>query len=158
MAAPVVATIHAGTTVVLLARVLGKAGAVVTQASLSAIRYDIWKVDLTYRQIADLFGVAPERDAPKTPRWQPIKQSGPTSLVIADTIYDALQTSGGWTVDDEGYNFRAELPETSFVKAPLSEYPNPRYYQIDVEFTATAGGVFSAQFFTRATHFLVGHS
>lgn len=60
----------------------------------------------------------------------------PTSsgtLVIADVIYDTLQTGTIWTVDTTGYNFLTLLPAAAF--------PDPGSYTAEVKFTQTGGAV-----------------
>lgn len=156
MSAPVVAQIHAGTGVVLLARLLGNAGATVTRSSIASISYEVWEVSLTYQQISALFGEVPERDAPTSPAFAPKRVVPPAPITVEDAIYDSLQQEGGWTVDEEGWNFRYELPDDTFGTLPISEYPNPRYYEIPVKFSPETGGVFGVRYVVRSGHFLAG--
>jgi hypothetical protein len=73
----------------LLARVLGAAGAPVTQASLTSIAYAVQDVTT---------GV----------------QIGTGALTIGTVIFDTLQTDAVWVKDAVGYNFKATLASTLF--------------------------------------------
>ena len=39
--------------------------------------------------------------------------SGPTALVVADSVFDTLQTAVGWKADVIGYNFRDAISGSS---------------------------------------------
>lgn len=73
----------------LLARILGAAGAPVTQLSLASIAYAVQDVTT---------GV----------------QIGTGTLTIGTVIFDTLQTDAVWTKDAVGYNFKATLASTLF--------------------------------------------
>lgn len=77
---------------VLMARVTGKLNVPITQATISAINRKIYnKSD----------GELVSDDA----------------LVVADVVYDTLQTGGPWTYDDTGYNFLDQPPAADLVEA-----------------------------------------
>jgi hypothetical protein len=86
-------TIEGTTTIVRARVVLGETDVAIVQADLSAISYTVYD---------------------GTEQVQ-----GETALVVADTIYDTLQT---WTVDTTGYNFRAVLPSTTFTDGGGKRY------------------------------------
>lgn len=65
-----------------MARVVGNAGANITQASLTGITYVITNL----RTRAEV--------------------TASTALTVADVVFDALQTDARWTEDSTGYNFR----------------------------------------------------
>ena len=69
-----------GSAPVNMARVQGNSGVNITQATISSISRK------TYRQGGTLIST--------------------DALVVADTIFDTLQTDNGWDVDAEGYNFK----------------------------------------------------
>lgn len=156
MSAPIIGQIHAGTAVVVLAKVLGNAGAAVSRSSINSITYDVYEVSLTYRQIADLFGEVPERDAPQSPLFTPKEVVKGGTLVVDDVIFDTYQLNGGWTADEEGFNFRAELPIATFPPLSLTDYPTPKYYEVSFRFTPATGGVFGVRYVVRSGHFLAG--
>ncbi len=70
----------------LMARVSGKFNAYITQATISSINRTITNKDT---------GAEVSSDA----------------LVVADVVYDTLQTGGPWTYDDTGYNFADQPPD-----------------------------------------------
>ncbi len=112
---------HSG--VALYARVTNAAGTAITQATLTSIYYQVWC--LTH-------GVTGSK----------------TALVVADCIFDALQTGEGWSeVDSTGYNFSCVIPATEFGDDPDSD-PTPitLRYQVDVLFTPASGQPFVVPF------------
>lgn len=88
-----------GATPILLARVVGMAGANITQASLNSLAYMVVK---------DVAGVITTVIAE-------------TSLTIADIIFDTLQTDAIWTKDSTGYNFKHQLAATD-IPDPSTKY------------------------------------
>ena len=99
----------------LLARVLGNAGAPITQASLSGIAWAL--TDLTA-------GVA--------------VASG--TFTVSGTVFDSLQLDPRWTVDGIGYNFLGVLAATNFpAAAPGLPTPTGHRFQADVRFSPVAG-------------------
>jgi hypothetical protein len=79
-------------TAVMLARVVDGQGDNVNQASVASARYSI-------------FALEPNELESLTP----VEGHENVSLDVEDVIFDVLQTNGGWTVDEVGYNFRHEL-------------------------------------------------
>lgn len=69
---------------ILMARVVGTAGAAITQATCSTITYAVYDV-------ATAASVT----------------SG--SLTIANVVFDTLQTDAIWTKDSTGYNFKTQM-------------------------------------------------
>lgn len=94
------------TTFVLLGRILGLDGAAIQQIDVSAIAYQIFDLHVS-ATVADTTG----------------------TLVIADTIFDTLQTDAQWDVDSTGYNFRWQVLSNALT-AP------GHTYRIEVKFTA----------------------
>lgn len=112
--------------VALLARVLGNAGAPITQASLASIAWTL--TDLTA-------GAAVAAG----------------TFVVATSVFDSLQIDPRWTVDALGYNFLGTLAASNFPAAlPAAGAPGqaapPRRYQADVAFTPAAGEPFRVIF------------
>jgi hypothetical protein len=106
--------------IVLLARIVGAAGAYITQATLSAIAYQVRDVD-------------EESNGFLTP------------LAISTVVFDALQTGGAWDKDTTGYNFAATIPASEFTFDPdlaPDGTPKPRRFRVDVRFTPTSGEQF----------------
>ena len=56
------------------------------------------------------------------------------SLVVADVVFDALQTDGRWTEDTGGYNFRHTVAASVFT--------TPAVYRIEHKITLVGGAVF----------------
>jgi len=86
------------------------AGEAITQADISSITYAIYPVDSTTAHTAS------------------------TSLVVANVVFDSLQTDGRWTEDTTGYNFRHDGEYTIFTE--------PGTYEIEYTFTPTNGQQF----------------
>src|SRR5690606_3215706 len=72
---------------------------------ISSIKYEVWQVEHL-----------------PTPK----KVTAETSLIVANVVYDSLQTDSIWTVDDVGYNFKATLPHTDFPARSITEYPDAK--------------------------------
>jgi hypothetical protein len=103
---------------VLMARIVDVVGAHVQQAGIAAIEYSIFELDPCRPD--DLTVVAGHDGA-----W----------LVIADVIFNALQTGGLWSVDEVGYNFRHEIDVASSEAFPKAG----AQYQVRYELTPTTG-------------------
>ncbi len=79
-------------TAVLLARVVDAEAASINQASVASASYTVFAL---------------EQDNPAS--LAAITGHEAVALDIEEIIFDTLQTGGGWTVDEVGYNFRHEL-------------------------------------------------
>lgn len=120
-----------GSGAVLLARVTGASGDAVTQASVSAIAWECWKTD-----------VPPGRIYPSSTTTVTPTKTGTGTGVVADVIYDTLQTDDRWTVDATGYNFALSIPAASWPVTDIDDYPDSGWAQVDVKITPTTGEVF----------------
>lgn len=95
----------------LMARVLGNDAANITQASITSITCSVYD--------------AQERGtAVVTP-----------AVVVADSVFDSLQTDARWTVDSTGYNFCHDCPATAFPDGDT-------VYRVIYKFTPASGEVF----------------
>jgi len=103
---------------ILMARIVDAAGANVQQAGIAAIEYSIYELDPCR---PDNLAVVAGHDV--------------VSLVVADVIFNALQTGGLWTVDEVGYNFRHEIDVSTTEAFPKAGVQ----YQVRYELTPTAG-------------------
>lgn len=98
---------------VVLARILGWAGAPITQASITAITCNVY--DLTTMSLV----------------------TSPT-VTVGSTVYDGLRNSATdprWTVDRIGYNFAYAVPAAAF---PTGD----RDYMVEFNFDPTSGDDF----------------
>ncbi len=86
------ATVFRNATATFLARVENTSGQVLTQASVTSIRYSVFEIDI---EDPDATSVVTGHDD--------------VALTVADVVFDTLQLDEPWTVDAEGYNFRHEL-------------------------------------------------
>lgn len=73
------------------------------------------KADRTAIQQADVTSIA--RNIFELTAADPAGSKVTDALVVADTVYDALQTGGGWTVDTTGYNFLDTVPAARLATA-----------------------------------------
>jgi hypothetical protein len=103
---------------ILMARIVDAAGASVQQSGLTAIEYSIFELDPCRPD--NLVAVA--------------GHDGVT-LVVADVIFNALQTGGLWTVDAVGYNFRHEIDVSTTEAFPKAG----AQYQVRYQLTPTSG-------------------
>ena len=103
---------------VLMARIVDAAGVNVQQAGISAIKYSVFELD-------------PCRPDQLTA----VAGHNGVALVVANVIFNALQTGGLWTVDEVGYNFRHEINVTSAEAFPKAGVQ----YQVRYELTPTTG-------------------
>jgi hypothetical protein len=111
---PILAIVWEDGDAICMARVVGKNRQNATQASFSSIT----------RKCFDI-----SSDTPDTPIT-----AGTKTLVIADTIYDTLQTDAAWTEDTTGYNFKDIVPA-----AVLSS--GGHTYQVEYKLTAATGEI-----------------
>jgi hypothetical protein len=58
----------------------------------------------------------------------------PLSLVVADTVFDALQLDGRWSVDATGYNFRHDVAANVLVEPQTT-------YRLEYKLVTTSGDV-----------------
>jgi len=86
-------TVAKNGTATLLARVVGADGANIAQADISSITYAVWLLD--------------EQDADSRTA---VTGHGSTALVVADVVFNTLQTDAIWTKDSTGYNFAHTVP------------------------------------------------
>lgn len=92
----------------LLARVLAPDGDPAQQADISSIAYSVYDLH-------------PDPDSTQT-----------GTLVVADVIFDALQTDSRWTADATGYNFRWDAPASLFATGGHT-------YRVEVTLTPASG-------------------
>ena len=90
-----------------IARVTNTAGAYITQAAVSSISYAVANAAT-------------------------LVSTGTGSLVVADVVFDTLQTGANWNVDGTGYNFLATIPATCFPDGNV-------IYRVEVSFVPTSG-------------------
>jgi len=109
----------------LLARVVGAAGAVVTQADIASIKYSIYLLD--------------DDDADSQTA---VTGHSAVSLQVSAVIFDALQIDALWTKDAVGYNFKHLLD----VAAHPAFAAAGRSYRIVYELTPAAGQVILVRF------------
>lgn len=90
---------------------------------------DVLKSELSSvtRKIFDLDGSTPTAAASES------------SLVVATTVFDTLQTDGRWTQDTTGYNFRDTIAGSNFPEADRS-------YRVEYKFVGANGEVAFAVF------------
>jgi hypothetical protein len=103
---------------VLMARIVDAAGENVQQAGIAAIEYSVFELDPAR---PDNLTVVAGHDG--------------ASLVVANVIFNSLQTGGLWTVDEVGYNFRHEIDVAASAAFPKAG----AQYQVRYELTPTTG-------------------
>ena len=86
---PTLATIYEDTAITCMARIMGDDAVRIEQADVTSITL---KTFLNYGTTA----------------------TSTTSLVVADVVFDTLQTDARWTKDSTGYNFRYQIPSSVF--------------------------------------------
>jgi hypothetical protein len=92
-----------------VARVTGENGADIVKASITAITYTVYD----------------QKTGAVT------KTS--TALVVADVVFDTLQTDDRWTIDATGYNFRFVVPGAAFPNGGTT-------HEVAVDFDPSAAG------------------
>lgn len=104
----------AGHAAAFLARLVGWNGTALVQADVSGLAYKVFDLDAEGQQ------------------------TGTGTLVVANTVFDALQLDAAWTAaggDGTGYNVKAVLPGSCF--------PNPNHhYQVELHATPASGEAF----------------
>ena len=112
-----------------LARVVGADAANITQSDIDTITYSIYMLnDQNADTRADVTGHTA------------------VELVVADTIFDTLQTDDIWTVDDTGYNFKHEIDISENEAFAIAG----REYLIEFSLTPTTGQLILVRFRTGA--------
>lgn len=140
-----------GGSFVLLARILGADGTPAVQASFTDIDYEVWSIPVPLDKRTGL-----DWQAKYVNVTTPAKVVEETAMVVADVIFDTLQTDDRWTVDATGYNFAFEMPADTIPESLLDNYPKIPWYDIPVKFTPTTGEVFFARFRVEAVPNLFG--
>ena len=106
---------------VLMDRVKGHDAANITQASINAISFRVWR----YASLADLKSGT-----------NPTEVGTSASLTVANVVFDALQTADeAWTAnggDAAGYNFKTTIPKARFATAG--------YHAVEILFDPAAAG------------------
>ncbi len=93
----------------LMARIVGNDAANITRADTTSISRSVY-VDGTIQGTA-------------------------TAIVVADSVFDALQTDARWSVDTTGYNFRDDVAASVFATGDT-------LYRLEYKFTPATGEVF----------------
>lgn len=65
--------------------------------------------------------------------------SNPTAIVVADSVFDTLQTDARWSQDSTGYNFRDDVGAAVFATGDTR-------YRLEYAFTPASGEVFQVVF------------
>ncbi len=89
-------TVEKGGTVTCLARIVGDAATVISQATISTATYSVFLLD----------------DDDPDSRTVVSGHDG-ASLTVSAIIFNTLQTDARWTVDSTGYNFRHTIDVSS---------------------------------------------
>lgn len=127
-----------------LARVTGAGGTNITQASITSIAWESWLIPVPL----DLRKGAWTTAYINTTAAAEVGSGG--TLVVANSVYDTLQTGGGWSTENDGevaeeigYNFRGLIPATAFPQQLLADYPKSQWQRIDITFTPVTGDPFT---------------
>ena len=123
------ASAFAGSSKTLLARVVGDDAAAVQQADIDTIEYTIYEIT----------GTGLRGDA--------VTGHEAVELVVADTIFDTLQTDARWTKDTMGYNFAHELDVSESAAFPAGGVE----YLIEITLTPVTGQVLIVRYRVAAT-------
>ena len=113
----------------LLARVVGADGSAITQADITSALYTI---NLTDEEDED--------------SWTPISGHDEAVVVVADTIYDALQTDDIWSVDSTGYNFKHVIDRSTYEAFEIAG----ETYLVEFRLTPASGQVIVVRYRLRA--------
>lgn len=111
-------TVFRNGTAVLMARVVDGQAAAINQASLASASYTVFALEQD--NPASLTAVVGHEDV---------------ALDVAEIVFDTLQTGGGWTVDEVGFNFRHEVD----VSADEAFGEAGRVYQVRYELVPVTG-------------------
>jgi len=65
------------------------------------------------------------------------------AIVVANTVFDTLQTDSRWTKDTTGYNFRHTILAASLAESDIT-------YRVEYAFTPSSGQVFHVVFELRS--------
>jgi hypothetical protein len=104
----------------LMARIVGAAGANITQADIAAIRYSVYMLD----------DQNPDGRAAVAGHSQ-------VALPVYQVVFNSLQNDATWTVDAVGYNFRHVLDISSHPAFAVAG----RRYLIEYALTPIAGQI-----------------
>lgn len=107
---PITAVVWEKMGATLMARIVGNAGVDIVQADITAIVCKVFDID------------DDEANAAASP-----------TVVVADAIFDNLQTDAIWTKDATGYNFKFPMDDTIFTNAD-------HRYVVEFEFDPSGAG------------------
>lgn len=110
---------------ILLARVVGADGAPIVPAGVTAIHYSVTLLD---------------EDEPDSETL--VEGHTNRELVVADVLFESLQTGGMWDVDAVGYNFRHAIDvgaAQAFAQAGV-------FYRVRYELAVSGGQVIVVRF------------
>jgi len=124
-ATPIYGTAFKGGSAILMARVVDVDAGVIVQADITSIAYSVYLLD----------------DSDPTSRTA-VTGHAAVALVVANTIYDTLQTDASWTADTTGYNFRHVVNRSTAEAFGTSG----RNYLVEHTLTPAAGQIILLQF------------
>ncbi|MGL4464761.1 MAG: hypothetical protein ACRC1K_21620 [Planctomycetia bacterium] len=132
--------------VTILARAVGGNGTSITQSSLSTLKFQIWRC---FPKNISFKGPEPNiLQLRNGEQEKPPESSGPPqSFTISSVVFNTLQTGAVWKEDAVGFNFRADLPATSFPSPTVAEYPKKRFYEVMIQAAPTTGAVFGWNYY-----------
>lgn len=126
---------YEGMGVTLMGRLEGNGGASVTQATLTAIRYNVTRY-------------ASYDDASECRNGTAVITGG--TLAKTSVIFDTLQTPAIWTTDETGYGFRYDSPETD---RPATSGGGTYWHRYDITFDPASGANFPGVFIVESKPF-----
>jgi hypothetical protein len=118
-------TVFKNGSAILLARVVGAAGAVVTQGDIASLKYSIYLLD---------------DDDPDC--QTPVPGHTDVALSVSAVLFNILQTDALWTQDTGGYNFKHALDVAAHPAFAVAG----RHYRIVYELAPAAGQVILVRF------------